>query len=218
MMIKAVAGGGGRGMRIVRDGATLEEAWRRCSSEARAAFGTDAVYAEDLIPRARHIEVQIVGDHKGGVIHLFERECSAQRRHQKLVEIAPSPWLAAALRDVLTRAALQLTRAVHYDGVGTVEFLVEVDVAGEATGRFVFIEMNPRLQVEHTVTEEVTGIDLVKTQLQLASGMGLAELGLDQNAIEAPRGYAIQLRVNMETLAADGSTRPSGGTLVACNR
>jgi len=202
VMIKAVAGGGGRGMRIVRDAAQLDEAWRRCASEARAAFGLGDLYVEELIGRARHIEIQVAGDGRA-VVHLHDRECSTQRRHQKLIEMAPSPWLDDGLRSRLTAAALRLVAQAAYRGVGTVEFLVEIDEAGAATGRFVFIEMNPRLQVEHTVTEEVTGVDLVALQLRLAAGRSLADLGLT----EPPplRGSAVQLRINMD----------GGGTLQA---
>ena len=211
IMIKALAGGGGRGMRIVRHAAEIDEAYARCESEARAAFGNGAVYVEELMPRARHIEVQIVGDGVGGVSHLWERECSIQRRNQKIVEIAPSPSLPTELRDRLTSAAVSLAREVRYNSLGTFEFLV--DASAEGATEFAFIEANARLQVEHTVTEEVTGIDLVKTQLALADGRKLDELGLEQSNIPHPRGYAIQLRVNMESMLEDGSTKPSGGTI-----
>ncbi len=211
VMLKAVAGGGGRGMRVVRNIADLAEACDRCASEARAAFGSDDIYAEELIGRARHIEVQVVGDRTGAVSHLWERECSVQRRHQKLVEIAPSPWLENDLRQRLCEEATRIAAAARYDAVGTVEFLVETDARGRATGRYVFIEMNPRLQVEHTVTEEVTGVDLVQTQLALAAGRTLAELGL--TTPPPARGHAIQLRVNMETLTEDGGALPSGGVI-----
>src|ERR1700674_3212206 len=149
---------------------SLVQAYAGARSMSRGAFGSDALYVEELIGRARHIEVQVLGDSRGRVTHLFERECSVQRRHQKFLEIAPSPWLDPALREALTAAALRLAAAGRYVGVGTVEFLVEMEATGEATGRFVFIAMNPRLQVEHTVTEEVTGVDLVATQLRLAGG------------------------------------------------
>jgi acetyl/propionyl-CoA carboxylase alpha subunit len=214
VMVKAVAGGGGRGMRVVTDPALLDEAWTRCASEARAAFGVGELYAEQLIRRARHIEVQVMGDGSGAVSHLWERECTIQRRNQKLVEIAPSPRLAPALREQLTAAAVKLAAAARYDNLGTIEFLVDATDSGEAPA-FAFIEANPRLQVEHTVTEEVTGIDLVKAQIQLAGGRTLAELGLQQRDIPAPRGFAIQLRINMESMGADGVTKPSGGTLSA---
>ena len=214
MVIKAVAGGGGRGMRVVNSADELEEAYRRCESEARAAFGDGALYVEQLMPRARHIEVQIIGDGSGAVSHLFERECTIQRRHQKLVEIAPSPGLPHSLRERLTAAAVRLAKEVRYNNLGTFEFLVETP-ARDDDAAFAFIEANPRLQVEHTVTEEVTGVDLVKLQLELAGGRSLAELGLEQARISEPRGFAIQLRVNMESMDSDGSTKPSGGTLTA---
>jgi pyruvate carboxylase len=211
MVLKAVAGGGGRGMRIVRDADEVEDAYARCQSEAKSAFGSADLYAEELIPRARHIEVQIGGDGSGRVTHLGERECTIQRRNQKVVEIAPSPSISAELRDAIVAAAVRLASSLEYDNIGTVEFLVDLD----AEGRFAFIEANPRLQVEHTVTEEVTGIDLVELQLKLASGRSLDELELRQDAVPAPRGYAIQLRINAETFSPDGSPIPAGGTLAA---
>ena len=209
MVIKAIAGGGGRGMRVVMEAAEIEEAYARAQSEAGAAFGNDAVFVERLIARARHIEVQIVGDGQGGVAHLGERECSLQRRHQKVVELAPSPWLSQATRDQITAAAVRMASAVNYQSLGTFEFLV--DERDEST--FAFIEANPRLQVEHTVTEEVTGVDLVKAQLRIAGGASLGDVGLEQDSVPAPRGYAIQCRVNMERMQADGEVRPSGGML-----
>jgi acetyl/propionyl-CoA carboxylase alpha subunit/acetyl-CoA carboxylase carboxyltransferase component len=214
MMIKAVAGGGGRGMRAVHQIENVEEAFRRCQSEARSAFGNGDVYVEQMMPRARHIEVQIAGDGTGDVVHFWERECSIQRRHQKIVEIAPSPALLPAVRERLCAAALLMAREVRYENLGTFEFLVNAE-AGEGEAAFAFIEANARLQVEHTVTEEVTGIDLVKLQLQLSAGKTLAELGMQQADIPAPRGFAIQLRINMESMGADGTAKPSGGTLTA---
>lgn len=214
MMIKAVAGGGGRGMRAVFQPQEVEEAYTRCQSEARQAFGNSDVYVEQLLPRARHIEVQILGDGSGAVSHLGERECTIQRRNQKLVEIAPSPSLSPTLRARLTAAAVRLAEAVRYENVGTFEFLLDATIQND-DAPFAFIEANPRLQVEHTVTEEVTGIDLVQTQLHLATGCSLAELGLRQSDIPTPHGFAMQVRVNMETLGTDGSVRPSGGTLTA---
>jgi acetyl/propionyl-CoA carboxylase alpha subunit len=214
MMIKAIAGGGGRGMRAVHRADEIEEAFARCRSEALAAFGNGDLYVEQLVHSARHIEVQIIGDGTGGISHLGERECTLQRRQQKLVEIAPSPTLSAALRARLTAAALRLAESVQYSSLGTFEFLIDAsDTSNDAT--FAFIEANPRLQVEHTVTEQVTGIDLVKAQLQLAGGSTLAELGLTQQEIMPPRGFAIQLRINMESMQQDGSVRPGGGTLRA---
>jgi len=252
MMIKAVAGGGGRGMRVVRHVEEVEEAYARCQSEARQAFGNREVYVEQLMPRARHIEVQVVGDGSGAVSHLGERECSIQRRHQKLVEIAPCPSLSPELRATITADAVRMAEAVRYHNAGTFEFLIDSDVMsfrgdlppfdkggsggiwsasnpsaaaqiplsppfskGETGRGYAFIEANPRLQVEHTVTEEVMGIDLVRIQLQLASGRSLAELGLRQVDIPTPRGFAVQVRINTETMGADGSARPSGGTLVS---
>ncbi len=214
MVIKAVAGGGGRGMRVVQHCEDIDQAYARCQSEALAAFGSSDVYVEQLLPRARHIEVQIVGDGSGAVSHLGERDCSIQRRHQKLVEIAPAPGLPESVRQRITAAATTLAASVHYDNIGTLEFLVD---ATELTddAMFAFIEANPRLQVEHTVTEEVLGVDLVTTQLALAGGQSLADLGLHQADIPAPRGFAMQVRINMETMRADGATLPSGGTLTA---
>ncbi len=214
IMIKAVAGGGGRGMRAVRRADEVAEAYARCQSEAQAAFGNGDVYVEQLIEHARHIEVQILGDGSGAVTHLGERDCSIQRRNQKLVEIAPSPGLPEGLRARIIGAAVQLAAAAQYDNLGTFEFLVDAaDLRDEST--FAFIEVNPRLQVEHTVTEAVTGVDLVHAQLRLASGETLADIGLTQTEAPAPRGYAIQARVNMETMRADGMVLPAGGTLSA---
>ncbi|WP_233559828.1 acetyl-CoA carboxylase family protein [Oleomonas cavernae] len=203
VMVKAVAGGGGRGMRVVERAEDLAQAFTRCESEARAAFGNGALIVERFIPAARHIEVQILGDGTGQVAHLFERDCSLQRRHQKLVEIAPAPGLDAGLRRRIIEAALTLGRAARYDNIGTVEFLVDGDA-------FFFIEANPRLQVEHTVTEMVTGADIVATQIRLAAGAGLDALGLDT---VAARGQAMELRINLEAIAPNGEARPSGGTL-----
>jgi len=210
MVIKAVGGGGGRGMRIVTRADALEDAYRRASSEAEASFGNGAVYVEQLIADARHIEVQVAGDRTGAVVHLGNRDCTLQRRHQKLIEIAPAPGLPRSLCARIEQAAVRLARAAGYSSLGTFEFLVEV-----AKDRFYFIEANARLQVEHTVTEAVTGLDLVHLQLQLAQDNTLAELGCTQDEVPAPRGFAIQARVNMETMQEDGSTRPAGGTITA---
>jgi acetyl/propionyl-CoA carboxylase alpha subunit/acetyl-CoA carboxylase carboxyltransferase component len=209
IVIKAMAGGGGRGMRVVENASDLAEAYARCQSEAKAAFGFDGVYAERLIRQARHIEVQIIGDRHGAISHLWERECTIQRRHQKLVEVAPSPSLSDPLRGRIIDAARQLAAAAAYDNLGTFEFLVD----GTAEDSFAFIEANPRLQVEHTVTEEVLGLDLVRAQLAVAAGASLASLGLAQESIPKPRGHAMQLRVNMETLDVSGATHPTGGVL-----
>jgi acetyl/propionyl-CoA carboxylase alpha subunit/acetyl-CoA carboxylase carboxyltransferase component len=212
IMIKAVAGGGGRGVRAVTSPAALDEAYARCCSEAQAAFGSALVYVERLLPRARHIEVQIVGDGQRGVA-LFDRECTLQRRHQKLIEIAPTPSLPGELRAAIVAAACRLAEATSYDSLGTFEFLVELDLAGAPIG-FYFLEANPRLQVEHTVTEQVLGLDLVQIQLALAGGQTLADLGL-AGGVPAPVGYALQLRINMETMDATGAASPTGGTLAA---
>jgi len=212
VMIKAIAGGGGRGMRIVDDVARLDEAYARCQSEAKAAFGSDGVYVERLIRNARHIEVQIIGDQHGAISHLWERECTIQRRNQKLIEVAPSPSLSNSLRTRIIDAARDLAAAANYDNLGTFEFLVDGDAKGDAQA-FAFIEANPRLQVEHTVTEEVVGVDLVQAQLAVADGATLGSLGLAQAYIPKPRGYAMQLRVNMEVMDENGVTKPTGGTL-----
>ena len=212
MIIKAIAGGGGRGTRVVADAAEIESAYARCQSEALAGFGVADVYVEEFITHARHIEVQILGDLDGAVAHLGERECSVQRRHQKVVEIAPAPALAEEIRDGVIEAALRFAKNERYANLGTFEFLVDETRAEQP---FVFIETNARLQVEHTVTEEVTGTDIVQSQIRLAAGATLAELGLDDPDIARPRGYAIQARVNMETIGEDGSVRPAGGTLNA---
>jgi acetyl/propionyl-CoA carboxylase alpha subunit/acetyl-CoA carboxylase carboxyltransferase component len=195
IVIKAIAGGGGRGMRLITNEGEIADAFARASAEAKAAFGNGALYAERLVGKARHIEVQIIGDGKGKVVALGERECTLQRRSQKIVELAPSPNLRQALRKKIVEAAVTMAKAVKYKSLGTFEFLVD----GE---EFFFIEANPRLQVEHTVTEEVWGVDLVKAQL---SGVLPESSG--------PRGNAIQLRVNLETMTADGSAKPGGGTL-----
>ena len=210
MMIKAIGGGGGRGMRAVHNAGELPEAFARCSSEARA-FGWPGVYVERLMPHARHIEIQVIGDgHE--VMALGERECSLQRRFQKLVEIAPSPSLPAALREQIIQAALRMAGAVRYEGLGTFEFLVNAQ-SGDLP--FVFIEANPRLQVEHTVSEAVTGLDLVQLQIQVAAGRSLKQLGLDPANPPRSQGFAIQWRINAETLDAQGNARPSSGTLHA---
>jgi acetyl/propionyl-CoA carboxylase alpha subunit len=212
IMIKAIAGGGGRGMRIVDDAGKLEAAYARCQSEAMAAFGSDGVYVERLIRNARHIEVQIICDHFGAISHLWERECTIQRRNQKLIEVAPSPSLNDALRGRIIDAAKEMAAAANYENLGTFEFLVDNDARGSDQA-FAFIEANPRLQVEHTVTEEVLGLDLVQSQLAVAAGATLGSLGLAQAYIPKPRGFAMQLRVNMEVMDETGGTRPTGGTL-----
>src|SRR5580692_4394575 len=210
VMLKALAGGGGRGMREVREPKDMAGAYERCRSEALQAFGIGELYVEQFLPRARHVEVQIVGD-GSEVVHLWDRECSAQRQRQKLIETAPVFGLTAELRTKLLELSVALGEAVNYRGVGTIEFLIDQDA--NSTTPFAFIEANPRLQVEHTVTEEITGLDLVRIQLQIAAGGTLAKLGLRQLAIPAPRGVAIESRINMETMNPDGTARPAGGTL-----
>ena len=206
VMVKAVAGGGGRGMRVVGPGEDLAEALRQCRNEARSAFGDDSVFVEQLLPHARHVEVQVLADGHGAVVVLGDRDCSLQRRRQKLVEVAPAPGLPDALRSALGEAAAVLAARAGYRGLGTFEFLV-------AGSDWYFMEANPRLQVEHTVTEQVTGTDLVKAQIRVAAGASLAELGLA--CAPAPRGFAVQARVNTEELTADGTALPSTGTLTA---
>jgi len=209
VMIKAIGGGGGRGMRAVLHADELPEAHARCMSEAKAAFGIEGVYVERLMRNARHIEVQVLGDGQA-VASLGERECTLQRRFQKLVEIAPSPSLPDALRAQLTQAALRMARAVGYRSLGTFEFLVDAESSALP---FVFIEANPRLQVEHTVTEAVTGLDLVQLQIAVAAGQPLRALGVDADRTAPQRGFAVQWRINAETLDAEGNARPSGGAL-----
>ena len=209
VMVKAIGGGGGRGMRAVLHADELPEAHARCMSEAKAAFGVEGVYVERLMRDARHIEVQVLGDGQA-VASLGERECTLQRRFQKLVEIAPSPALPEALRAQVTQAALRMAKTVGYRGLGTFEFLVDT---ASAALPFVFIEANPRLQVEHTVTEAVTGLDLVQLQIAVAAGQALSELGVQADRTAPQRGFAVQWRINAETLDAHGHARPSSGTL-----
>ncbi|MFX1760146.1 carboxyl transferase domain-containing protein [Rhodococcus sp. As11] len=221
IVVKALSGGGGRGMRVVRDAADLDEALRLAAAEALAAFGDDRLYAEGLVERARHVEVQVVAtESESGTraVALGDRDCSVQRRHQKLVEIAPAPDLPESLREALHGAAVRLIGHVGCHGLSTVEFLVHDD-------GFVFLEVNPRIQVEHTVTEEVTGVDLVAIQLAIARGAAFEELGLptgitlDSNTIAgrpaAAHGIAVQVRVNAETPRADGIALTTAGTLTA---
>ena len=185
VIVKAAMGGGGRGMRVARRPEDLDEALDQARREAGAAFGIADVFLEKYIQRARHIEVQLVGDRHGQLVHLYERDCTLQRRHQKIVEIAPAPNLDPGTRRAILEAALAVGRAVGLDNAGTVEFLLDAD-----TGRFFFIEVNPRIQVEHTVTEAVTGFDLVKTQILVAQGRPLSdpEIGLgSQDAVRHAR-------------------------------
>jgi acetyl-CoA carboxylase, biotin carboxylase subunit len=201
LLIKAAAGGGGRGIRVVRAPDELTEAVRVAAREAESAFGDGSLYVEKLLEESRHIEVQVLGDHHGNVIHLYERECSLQRRRQKLLEEAPSPALRSDTRAEICAAAVRLAAHVGYASAGTVEFLVD------SSGRFYFMEMNTRLQVEHGVTEMITGVDLVREQLLVAAG---EKLSLDQDSI-TPAGSSIEFRINAED--PDQGFMPSPGTI-----
>jgi pyruvate carboxylase subunit A len=203
VMIKASAGGGGRGLRVVRSDAELRENMEVASREARASFGDGSIFIEKYIERPHHIEFQILGDRHGHVIHLGERDCSIQRRHQKLIEIAPSLILTPKLRSEMGKAATTIARAVNYDNAGTVEFLLDQE------GRFYFIEMNPRLQVEHTVTEQITAIDIVRNQISIAAGM---PLDIQQEDVTL-QGHAIQCRINAED--PKNNFMPCTGTVTA---
>ena len=205
---KAVAGGGGRGMRRVEKPEQLREALEAAMREADSAFGDPTMFIEQAVLRPRHIEVQVLADSTGETVHLFERDCSVQRRHQKVVEIAPAPNITQEQRDALTRDAVAFAKSIGYENAGTVEFLL--DTEGERAGEHVFIEMNPRIQVEHTVTEEITDVDLVQAQMLIASGTSLAELELTQNDIKM-HGVALQCRITTED-PADGF-RPDLGRI-----
>ncbi|WP_427869103.1 pyruvate carboxylase [Leucobacter luti] len=207
---KAVAGGGGRGMRRVEREEDLRDALESAMREAESAFGDPTMFIEQAVLRPRHIEVQVLADKTGATVHLFERDCSVQRRHQKVVEIAPAPNLPQETRDALTRDAIAFAKSIGYENAGTVEFLL--DTAGERAGEHVFIEMNPRIQVEHTVTEEVTDVDLVRAQMRIAAGATLAELGLTQDQIVL-RGAALQCRITTEDPA--NGFRPDLGRITA---
>ncbi|XP_045451992.1 pyruvate carboxylase, mitochondrial [Melitaea cinxia] len=204
VIFKAAYGGGGRGMRVVREMSEVASAFERASSEALGAFGNGSMFIERFIERPRHIEVQLLGDKAGNVVHLYERDCSVQRRHQKVVEIAPAPRLDPEIRKKMTDCAVHLARHVGYENAGTVEFLLD------DKGNFYFIEVNARLQVEHTITEEVTGIDLVQSQIRVAEGLTLPELGLTQDKIHT-QGFAIQCRVTTEDPA--NNFQPSTGRI-----
>ena len=195
VILKAAHGGGGRGMRVVRSQEELASAFAQAQRESLTAFGSDEIFVEKYITQASHIEVQLMGDQHGNLVHLYERDCSVQRRHQKVVEIAPAPNLPADIRDGLCQAALDIGNAVGYENAGTVEFLLDRD-----TGKFYFIEVNPRIQVEHTVTEEVTGIDVVRTQILVAGGHSLKdpEVGLEAQDKISTRGCAVQCRITTE--------------------
>ena len=205
---KAVAGGGGRGMRRVDKAEDLREALEAAMREADSAFGDPTMFLEQAVVRPRHIEVQILADSQGETVHLFERDCSVQRRHQKVIEIAPAPNLDETTRQAMYRDAIAFAKSIGYVNAGTVEFLL--DTAGERKGQHVFIEMNPRIQVEHTVTEEVTDVDLVQSQMRIAFGQSLKELGLQQENLHL-RGAALQCRITTEDPAA--GFRPDTGKI-----
>lgn len=208
LMLKAAAGGGGRGMRVVRDEAQLVKSFPEARSEAKNAFGDDTVFLEKFVENPKHIEVQIAADHHGNIVHLYERDCSVQRRFQKVVEIAPSLGLSDEVRQKLYAYAISIASSVHYNNLGTVEFLVD------QTGNIYFIEVNPRIQVEHTVTEMITGVDLIKTQLYIASGYKLSDPEIDLGNQQAiPKiGFAMQCRITTEDPAND--FKPDYGTLI----
>ena len=210
IFVKAVAGGGGRGMRRVERREDLRDSLQAAMREAETAFGDPTVFLEQAVLRPRHIEVQILADSEGNVVHLFERDCSLQRRHQKVIEMAPAPNLDEDIRQALHRDAVAFAKEMGYVNAGTVEFLV--DTAGERAGQHVFIEMNPRIQVEHTVTEEVTDVDLVAAQLRIAGGATLPELGITQDSLHV-RGFAMQCRITTEDPA--NGFRPDTGTITA---
>ncbi len=199
VILKATAGGGGKGMRIAKNVQEVEKAWNSARQEAKAAFGNDGMYMEKYIEEPRHIEIQIAGDQKGRACHLSERDCSVQRRHQKLVEEVPSPFMTKDLRKKMGEAAIRAAKAVKYEGVGTVEFLVDKHK------NFYFMEMNTRIQVEHTITEEVINYDLVKEQIKIAAGMPISGKNYE------PVGHAIQCRINAEDPLND--FRPSPGRI-----
>ena len=202
VLLKAAAGGGGKGMKIVEGPGDLKVVFEEASAEARAAFGDDRIYIEHFIPNARHIEVQIVADRFGNIIHLFERDCSVQRRYQKMVEESPSPVVTSRLREGICNAAVSIARHIRYENAGTVEFILDQD-----QGKFYFLEMNTRIQVEHPVTEMVTGVDLVKEQIQIAAGHSL---GFHQEAVRLA-GHAIECRINAEF--SEDQFRPCPGRI-----
>ncbi len=210
VMLKAASGGGGRGMRVIRTDEELERGFFEARNEALKAFGDDTVFLEKFVERPKHIEVQLVADNHGNIVHLYERDCSVQRRFQKVVEIAPALDLADHQRHLLYEYALRLGRAVNYNNVGTVEFLVNPE-----QDRIYFIEVNPRIQVEHTVTEMITGIDLIKTQIYIASGYNLSspEIGLEPGGKPMRTGFAIQCRITTED--PENDFKPDYGTIVA---
>ncbi len=206
IMMKAAAGGGGRGMKVVTDPGDMQHMFAAASAEARSAFGDDTLYLERFIPNARHIEVQVLGDRFGNVVHLGERDCSLQRRHQKVVEEAPAPAITETLRDEIRQAAVLLAGKIAYENAGTVEFIVDQDAK-----TFYFLEMNTRIQVEHPVTETITGIDLVQEQFRIAAG---ARLSFSQAEVNFT-GHAIECRITAE-LPHEGF-RPNPGRITAWN-
>jgi pyruvate carboxylase len=210
VMLKAASGGGGRGMRVIRDDDQLEKGFFEARNEALNAFGDDTVFLEKFVEHPKHIEVQIVGDQHGNLVHLYERDCSVQRRFQKVVEVAPALDLPDHQRHLLYEYALRIGRAVGYDNVGTVEFLVN-----SAEDKLYFIEVNPRIQVEHTVTEMITGVDLIKTQIYIAAGHRLSdpEIGLGADVTPMKVGYAIQCRITTED--PENDFKPDYGTILA---
>jgi pyruvate carboxylase len=191
IIIKAAFGGGGRGMRVVREQGTLKDSFDRATSEAKSAFGNGTVFVERFLDKPKHIEVQLLGDNHGNIVHLYERDCSVQRRHQKVVELAPAKDLPSDVREAILNDAVKLAKSVKYRNAGTAEFLVDQQ------NRYYFIEINPRIQVEHTITEEITGIDIIAAQIQIAAGATLDQLGLTQDRIST-RGFAIQCRITTE--------------------
>lgn len=209
VILKAASGGGGRGMRIIRDVESIGILFEEARNEAKNAFGDDTVFLEKYIENPKHIEVQIIGDNYGNIVHLFERDCSVQRRFQKVVEIAPSPTLPAKVKAQLYEYALRLAKEVNYNNIGTVEFLLD------SNNRIYFIEVNPRIQVEHTITEEITGIDIVRTQIEIARGYKLSDPQIFINSQEDVKtnGYAIQCRITTEDPGND--FKPDYGTIIA---
>lgn len=209
MIIKAAKGGGGKGMRVVNKKEDLEDLFKAASSEALASFGDGGCFVERYVRNAKHVEVQVIGDGKGNVVHLWERDCSVQRRHQKIIEIAPACHHPMKVRKNLLADALKITKACNYKNAATVEFLIDDQ------GRHYFMEVNPRVQVEHTVTEQVTGIDIVQSTFLIACGASLVEIGLEQEKI-IPQGVAMQCRITTEDPARDFA--PDTGKLYVCRQ
>ena len=209
VIIKAAKGGGGKGMRVVNKKEDLEDLFKAASSEALASFGDGGCFVERYVKNAKHVEVQVIGDGKGNVVHLYERDCSVQRRHQKIIEIAPACHHPMKVRKNLLADALKITKACNYKNAATVEFLIDDQ------GRHYFMEVNPRVQVEHTVTEQVTGIDIVQSTFLIACGASLVEIGLEQEKI-IPQGVAMQCRITTEDPARDFA--PDTGKLYVCRQ